>query len=136
VIVGAGFGGLFAAKGLRSAPAAVTLINATTYHLFEPLHHAAALDGELPRPGPVGADRHGTADRGPQRTAPPGRRVAEPGMRRYGSEARCQGATWIVAPATRSNGAGPRSSGTFLRPSWPGSVTYSSCGVAASAAAP
>jgi NADH dehydrogenase FAD-containing subunit len=54
VIVGAGFGGLFAAKALRSAPASVTLINGTTYHLFEPLLYQVAAgilsEGEVAPP--------------------------------------------------------------------------------------
>ncbi len=37
VVVGAGFGGLFATKALRKAPVDVTLINGTPYHLFQPL---------------------------------------------------------------------------------------------------
>lgn len=54
VIVGAGFGGLFAAKALGSAPASVTLINGTTYHLFEPLLYQVATgilsEGEVAPP--------------------------------------------------------------------------------------
>jgi NADH dehydrogenase len=42
VIVGSGFGGLFAAKALRGARADVTLISGTTYHLFEPLLYQVA----------------------------------------------------------------------------------------------
>jgi NADH dehydrogenase len=42
VVVGAGFGGLFATKALRKAPVDVTLINATTYHLFQPLLYQVA----------------------------------------------------------------------------------------------
>ena len=42
VVVGAGFGGLFATKALRRAPVEVTLINATTYHLFQPLLYQVA----------------------------------------------------------------------------------------------
>ena len=42
VIVGSGFGGLFAAKALRGAQADVTLISGTTYHLFEPLLYQVA----------------------------------------------------------------------------------------------
>ena len=36
VIVGAGFGGLFAAKALRRAVADVTVIDRTNHHLFQP----------------------------------------------------------------------------------------------------
>jgi NADH dehydrogenase len=54
VIVGAGFGGLFATKALRAAPASVTLINGTTYHLFEPLLYQVATgilsEGEVAPP--------------------------------------------------------------------------------------
>jgi NADH dehydrogenase len=42
VVVGAGFGGLFATRALRRAPVEVTLINATTYHLFQPLLYQVA----------------------------------------------------------------------------------------------
>ena len=42
VIVGGGFGGLFAAKFLRRAPVAVTLIDARNYHLFQPLLYQLA----------------------------------------------------------------------------------------------
>jgi NADH dehydrogenase len=37
VIVGCGFGGLFAARGLRRANADVTVIDRTNHHLFQPL---------------------------------------------------------------------------------------------------
>jgi NADH dehydrogenase len=42
VVVGAGFGGLFATKALRKAPVQVTLINSTAYHLFQPLLYQVA----------------------------------------------------------------------------------------------
>ncbi|WP_119458803.1 NAD(P)/FAD-dependent oxidoreductase [Rhodospirillaceae bacterium SYSU D60014] len=42
VIVGAGFGGLSAAKALRRASAKVTLIDRTNYHLFQPLLYQVA----------------------------------------------------------------------------------------------
>jgi NADH:ubiquinone reductase (H+-translocating) len=42
VIVGAGFGGLFAAKFLRRAPVRVTLIDRTNHHLFQPLLYQVA----------------------------------------------------------------------------------------------
>lgn len=47
VIIGAGFAGLYAAKGLRRAPAAVTVVDRTNYHLFQPMLYqvaTAALD--------------------------------------------------------------------------------------------
>jgi NADH dehydrogenase len=54
VVIGAGFGGLFATKALRRAPASVTLINGTTYHLFEPLLYQVATgilsEGEVAPP--------------------------------------------------------------------------------------
>jgi NADH dehydrogenase len=54
VIVGAGFGGLFAAKALRRADVDVTLINSTTYHLFQPLLYQVATgilsEGEIAPP--------------------------------------------------------------------------------------
>jgi len=37
VIVGGGFGGLYAAKGLARAPVRITLVDKHTYHMFRPL---------------------------------------------------------------------------------------------------
>ena len=42
MIVGSGFGGLFAAKFLRRAPVEVTLIDRTNHHLFQPLLYQVA----------------------------------------------------------------------------------------------
>ena len=42
VIVGSGFGGLFAAHALRRAPVDVTLIGKTSHHLFQPLLYQVA----------------------------------------------------------------------------------------------
>jgi NADH dehydrogenase len=42
LIVGAGFGGLAAAKALRNTPASVVLIDRTNHHLFEPLLYQVA----------------------------------------------------------------------------------------------
>jgi NADH dehydrogenase len=42
VIVGGGFGGLFAAKFLRRAPVEITLIDRTNHHLFQPLLYQLA----------------------------------------------------------------------------------------------
>jgi NADH dehydrogenase len=42
VVIGSGFGGLFAAKGLAKAPVDVTLISRTVSHLFQPLLYQAA----------------------------------------------------------------------------------------------
>lgn len=42
VIVGAGFGGLQAAKALRHAPVQVTVIDRSNYHLFQPLLYQVA----------------------------------------------------------------------------------------------
>ena len=48
VIVGAGFGGLSAAKALRKARAQVTLIDRRNYHLFQPLLYQVATAGLSP----------------------------------------------------------------------------------------
>src|SRR6202451_3666523 len=42
VIVGGGFAGLFAARALRRAPVAVTLIDRAQHHLFQPLLYQCA----------------------------------------------------------------------------------------------
>jgi NADH:ubiquinone reductase (H+-translocating) len=42
VIIGSGFGGLFAAKELKHADADVTVISRTAYHLFQPLLYQVA----------------------------------------------------------------------------------------------
>ncbi|MEV0898857.1 NAD(P)/FAD-dependent oxidoreductase [Actinoplanes sp. NPDC049802] len=54
VVVGAGFGGLFAIKALRRADVDITLINGTSYHLFQPLLYQVATgilsEGEVAPP--------------------------------------------------------------------------------------
>src|SRR6266516_3862366 len=42
VIVGAGFGGLHAARALRDAPVQVTVIDRNNHHLFQPLLYQVA----------------------------------------------------------------------------------------------
>ena len=53
IIIGGGFGGLRAAKALRSAPVDVTLIDRRNYHLFQPLLYQVAT-GSL-SPGQIAA---------------------------------------------------------------------------------
>lgn len=48
VIVGAGFAGLFAARGLRRVDVDVTLIDRHNYHLFQPLLYQVATAGLAP----------------------------------------------------------------------------------------
>ena len=54
VIIGSGFGGLFAAQALRKAPVDVTVIGKTTHHLFQPLLYQVATgilsEGEIAPP--------------------------------------------------------------------------------------
>ena len=54
VIVGSGFGGLFAAKALRRADVEVTMVAKTTHHLFQPLLYQVATgilsEGEIAPP--------------------------------------------------------------------------------------
>src|SRR5674476_1535323 len=42
VIIGSGFGGLFATKALKDAPVDVTVIAKTNHHLFQPLLYQVA----------------------------------------------------------------------------------------------
>jgi NADH dehydrogenase len=48
VILGAGFGGLFAAKALAGAPVAVTVVDRRNHHLFQPLLYQVATGGLSP----------------------------------------------------------------------------------------
>src|SRR5436190_20411503 len=48
VIVGGGFGGLWAAKTLANAPAEVVVIDRRNYHLFQPLLYQVATAGLSP----------------------------------------------------------------------------------------
>ena len=48
MIVGAGFGGLFAAQALARAPADVTIVDRHNYHLFQPLLYQVATAGLPP----------------------------------------------------------------------------------------
>ena len=45
VVIGAGFGGLNAVKGLRDAPVDVTLVDANNFHTFQPLLYQVASAG-------------------------------------------------------------------------------------------
>ncbi|MGD9953130.1 MAG: NAD(P)/FAD-dependent oxidoreductase [Burkholderiales bacterium] len=45
VIVGCGFGGLFAARALKRAPVEITVIDRTNHHLFQPLLYQVATAG-------------------------------------------------------------------------------------------
>src|ERR1700726_2833822 len=53
VILGGGFGGLYAAKALSHAPVEVTLIDRRNFHLFQPLLYQVAT-GSL-SPGEIAA---------------------------------------------------------------------------------
>jgi NADH dehydrogenase len=48
VIIGAGFGGLQAAKALKNAPVSVTVIDRDNYHLFQPMLYQVASAGLAP----------------------------------------------------------------------------------------
>jgi NADH dehydrogenase len=45
VILGCGFGGLFAARALRAAPVEITVVDRTNHHLFQPLLYQVATAG-------------------------------------------------------------------------------------------
>ncbi len=48
VIVGGGFGGLYAARALKGAPVEVTLVDRRNFHLFQPLLYQVATGGLSP----------------------------------------------------------------------------------------
>src|SRR3954468_9967884 len=54
VVVGGGFGGLFAARALRRAPVEITLVDRVNHHLFQPLLYQVATgilsEGEIAPP--------------------------------------------------------------------------------------
>ncbi|HEY9531924.1 MAG TPA: FAD-dependent oxidoreductase, partial [Burkholderiales bacterium] len=57
VILGCGFGGLWAAQGLRKAPVDVTVLDRTNHHLFSPLLYQVATAG-LSAPAIAAPIRH------------------------------------------------------------------------------
>src|SRR5438552_6540906 len=61
VIVGGGFGGLAAAKGLKHAPVRVTLVDRRNFHLFQPLLYQVAT-GSL-SPGEIASPLRGVLKR-------------------------------------------------------------------------
>src|SRR6266568_1531855 len=48
VVIGGGFGGLYAAKALRRVPVRVTLVDKRNFHLFQPLLYQVATGGVSP----------------------------------------------------------------------------------------
>src|SRR6202051_3929405 len=61
VILGGGFGGLYAAKALKDAPVEVTLIDRRNFHLFQPLLYQVAT-GSL-SPGDISAPLRGVVSK-------------------------------------------------------------------------
>src|ERR1700748_378512 len=60
VIVGGGFGGLAAAKGLRRAPVKVLLIDRSNHHVFQPLLYQVATS--VLAPGQIASPLRGLLD--------------------------------------------------------------------------
>src|SRR5947208_2340076 len=48
VIIGGGFGGLYAVMSLRRSPVSITLIDKRNFHLFQPLLYQVATGGLSP----------------------------------------------------------------------------------------
>ncbi len=61
VIVGGGFGGLYAAKSLRRTPVTVTLLDKRNFHLFQPLLYQVATGGLSP--GDIASPLRGVLNR-------------------------------------------------------------------------
>jgi NADH:ubiquinone reductase (H+-translocating) len=70
VIVGCGFGGLWAAQGLRRAPVELTIIDRTNHHLFTPLLYQVATAG-LSAPFPRLPSPRRSATSSPGSATPP-----------------------------------------------------------------
>src|SRR5690349_23040448 len=66
VIVGGGFGGLFAARALRRVGVAITLVDRAQHHLFQPLLYQVATgilsEGQIAAPLRDVLKRHRTVD--------------------------------------------------------------------------
>jgi NADH dehydrogenase len=66
VIIGGGFGGLFAARALRRAPVSVTLVDRAHHHLFQPLLYQCATgilsEGQIAAPLRSVLKRHKNVD--------------------------------------------------------------------------
>ncbi|MDO5729690.1 MAG: FAD-dependent oxidoreductase [Actinomycetaceae bacterium] len=61
VVIGSGFGGLFAAKRLAKANAEVFVVAKTTHHLFQPLFYQVATGILSPGGGDCSIDARGPA---------------------------------------------------------------------------
>src|SRR5260370_7934757 len=66
IIVGAGFGGLAAAKALRNTPAHIILIDRTNHHVFQPLLYQVATS--VLTPGQIGSPIRGILGNQPNTT--------------------------------------------------------------------
>ena len=115
VIVGAGFGGVAAALGMRHARARVTLVDRRNYHLFQPLLYQVATADFVPR-------RHRDTDPNPA-TRPailpgnhgPGGTTSIPSSGRSSSASAASGTTiWFWRPA-RSIAISVRTNGSPMR---------------------
>ena len=65
VVIGGGFGGLYAARALSGAPVTVTLLDRHNYHLFQPMLYqvatAALSPGDVASPTPPQKSPVGTS---------------------------------------------------------------------------
>src|SRR5712691_1567538 len=66
VIIGGGFGGLYAAQALRRAPVELTLVDRRNFHLFQPLLYQVATGGLSP--GEIASPLRGVLKRQPNAT--------------------------------------------------------------------
>ena len=73
VVIGSGFGGLFATKALRHADVDVTMIAKTTHHLFQPLLYQVATgilsEGEIAPATRERISTRSTASRRPENSS-------------------------------------------------------------------
>src|SRR3954451_6992280 len=110
VIIGGGFGGLYAAISLRKTPVEVTLLDRRNFHLFQPLLYQVATGSLSPghhdappraRPAPQG---HAPAPPWPGSATPPS------------CSPRSRTSTWPVRPSSSAKATASATTPCWWRP--------------------
>ena len=103
MIVGAGFGGLSAAKALAGTPFDVTLIDRHNYHLFQPLLYQVATAGLSPADIAVADPRHSARQQRTSRSSWPRSPASTPCDKAVIAEGRRFGFDYLVIATGREH---------------------------------